>query len=506
MMSRCDFKDIGKDLFHRGASDAEFARTNRSLSVGTCTIRTLPDEVLLDIFDFYRQGVMDSWAGNWKWCTLVHVCRRWRHIVLTSSRRLDLRLLCTAGTSVRNYLDFWPPTLPIAIRYYHSPFSPPHPEDVQNIFIALEKPDRVCSIELCVPNSLLEKVLRVMQVPFLALKSLYLRSTSLLATVPIVSQSFLGGSAPGLQKLFLGGSPFSASPAFLLSYRDLVDLQLSYIPNPDEILPEVIVTSLSNLSQLKILSIGFICTFTLTLRHSRNSHIPRLTLSALSEFTFSGNDEYLEDLLARIDTPFIQRIQINFHYGLSDVPQLCRLICRTEGLRSPNQATIIKYDRDVSLIFRQVGRWTESTVVRYPRITIKNCSISLLIRHWQLSSAAQFCLQLTPIFSGINRLTVESPAERPFRLQQEVVGPADWLDLFRSFSAVDELYVSRRLGSPVAFALAGATEQADILPALRSLCFEDAEEFASVEETINPFSSARRLSHCHVSAFSDDQF
>ena len=195
-MSRCDFKDIGKDLFHRGASDAEFARTNRSLSVGTCTIRTLPDEVLLDIFDLYRQRVMDSWAGTWKWCTLAHVCRRWRHIVLTSSRRLDLQLLCTIGTPVRKYLDFWPPTLPIAIRYYYSPFSPrfssPHPEDVQNIFIALEKPDRVCSIELCVPNSLLEKVLRVMQVPFLALKSLYLRSTSLLATVPIVSQRLEG--------------------------------------------------------------------------------------------------------------------------------------------------------------------------------------------------------------------------------------------------------------------------------------------------------------------------
>ena len=501
-MSHCDLKEPGKDLFRQGVSDAELSGTNRSLSIGTCTIGTAPDEVLLDIFDFYRQVVMCSsysWAGNWRWHTLVHVCRRWRHIVLTSSGRLDLRLLCTARTPVRKYLDCWPPTLPIAILYNCLQSSSPLPEDERDIFIALENPDRVCSIELLASNELLAKVSRVMQVPFPALKYLSLLPMNPFEPTPIVSQGFLGGSAPGLQKFSFDGTPPSALPNFLLSCRGLVDLQLLCVTDPDQFLLELIVTALSNLSRLKILKIGLSGFLTFT---PRRSHLPRLTFSALSELTFTGIGEYLEDLLARIDTPLIQRIDIRFHRPLSDASQLCQFIFRTEGLRSQNQATI-KRGRTINLLFRQAGRPTVSPMVRYPPITFKNCNISLLVRDWQ-ASVIQFCLQLTPLLSGVKWLTVESTAATAEQaLPQEGIRPADWLDLFRPFSAVEELYVCRLLGSPLAFSLAGAAGQAEILPALRSVFFEDAEEFALAEETIKSFFAARRLSHCHVSVFSD---
>jgi hypothetical protein len=57
------------------------------------TINNLPDEVLLEIFDFYRQDI-DPYDHQWKenhvWINLAHVCRTWRAIVFTSSSRLDL--------------------------------------------------------------------------------------------------------------------------------------------------------------------------------------------------------------------------------------------------------------------------------------------------------------------------------------------------------------------------------------------------------------------------------
>jgi hypothetical protein len=57
------------------------------------TINHLPDEVLLEIFDFYRQGI-DSYDHQWRekyaWFNLTHVSRRWRTIILASSSRLDL--------------------------------------------------------------------------------------------------------------------------------------------------------------------------------------------------------------------------------------------------------------------------------------------------------------------------------------------------------------------------------------------------------------------------------
>jgi hypothetical protein len=42
------------------------------------------------------------------WQSLVHVCRRWRSLVLGSPRRLNLRLLCTPKTHARDTLDVWP--------------------------------------------------------------------------------------------------------------------------------------------------------------------------------------------------------------------------------------------------------------------------------------------------------------------------------------------------------------------------------------------------------------
>ncbi|KAI0283866.1 hypothetical protein BC826DRAFT_1058100 [Russula brevipes] len=60
-------------------------------------IHILPDEVLLEIF---CHSVGDEKSPHAvkeldEWHALVHVCQRWRKIVLTSPRRLKLRLLCT---------------------------------------------------------------------------------------------------------------------------------------------------------------------------------------------------------------------------------------------------------------------------------------------------------------------------------------------------------------------------------------------------------------------------
>lgn len=280
----------------------------------------------------------------------------------------------------------------------------PHPADVVNMFkfVTLGNPDRACSIELLATSSLLEKVTWAMWLPFPALKNLCLLPRDI--GTPIISHGFLGASAPGLPNIYLGGKLSSALPKPLLSRRDLMDLPLLGVPNPDHISPEVIVTSLSNLSRLKILEIGFS-----TPRPSRSSHLPphpRSTLSALSGFTFSGSSEYLEDLIARIDTPFLQRIIMNFCHRLTDAPQLRQLICRTEGLRSPDQATLIKRARAISLWFCQTGRLTGSLTVRYPSPIIY--LVHWQSQNWQITSVAQTCLQSMPLPSGVKQLIVDS--------------------------------------------------------------------------------------------------
>ncbi len=145
---------------------------NRPVQRGT--INTLPDNVLLEVFNSYRQSSKDPENRPWKWDMLIQVCRKWRNVVLASPLRLDLWLLCTHRTPVRRTLDCWP-SLPIVIRYCASiEFRPPSPEDEDNVIAALEHHHRVREIQLAVTSSLLGKIVKLMQVSFPRLRHLSL--------------------------------------------------------------------------------------------------------------------------------------------------------------------------------------------------------------------------------------------------------------------------------------------------------------------------------------------
>jgi hypothetical protein len=135
----------------------QFAPTVDWCDVARATIDMLPDVALLKMFDFY---VNRMWTID-RWQTLVHVCRKWRDVVFGSPHRLDLRLLCTARTPVKETLYIWP-VLPIVISVYDYKMG-----DADNIIAAVEHNDRICELHLIkFPTSQLEKVLAEMQQPF----------------------------------------------------------------------------------------------------------------------------------------------------------------------------------------------------------------------------------------------------------------------------------------------------------------------------------------------------
>jgi len=98
------------------------------------TIDILPDDALLEIFNAYTDE--DSCG----WPTLVHVCRRWRSVVLASTRRLNLHLRCTYKTPMRKALLFWP-ALPIVIEDWS--LQAPRVKGASNIIVALKHRDRL---------------------------------------------------------------------------------------------------------------------------------------------------------------------------------------------------------------------------------------------------------------------------------------------------------------------------------------------------------------------------
>jgi len=190
------------------------------------TFDTLPDDVLLEMFDFYVDEDVDEDVDDEDgdhvsfkkhrmegWITLSHVCRRWRSVVFQSPCRLNLRLVCTSTTCARDILDIWPP-LPLII--HDSYFFKGDLSRVENIIAALELNDRVRQIDLVsLTNLEFGHVLdsAAMQKPFPELTHLDL-GTDDGPGVPgqILPDSFLGGTAPRLRSLTFLGIPFPGLP------------------------------------------------------------------------------------------------------------------------------------------------------------------------------------------------------------------------------------------------------------------------------------------------------
>ena len=215
---------------------------NIAPAVGKFAINMLPPELLLEIFACYVEDEKSYWQTtrihSERWHTLARVCRRWRSIALASPRRLNLRIFCSERTPARKKLDFWPP-FPIDLAV----MTEVNLNHYDNILATLEHRDRVCYINMDrLSSSLWEKVLPLMQKPFPILTGLYIQNTGEILSV--APDLFLGGSAPQLRKLSLGGFPFPGLPKLLLSTTHLTRLDLYRISDSGYVAPETMATCL----------------------------------------------------------------------------------------------------------------------------------------------------------------------------------------------------------------------------------------------------------------------
>jgi hypothetical protein len=448
------------------------------------TIGTLPDDVLLETFAVY----VDEAQLTEQWHTLVHVCRRWRHVIFSSPRRLHLQLLCTEKRLVREMLDIWP-AFPIIIWNSGDPRS--LVDGADNIIAALEHPDRVRCITLWgVPNALLQRFTSAMQKPFLTLTSLVLLPSGNSTPEPILPDSFLNfpGSAPSLKTLWLECIPFPALRKLHLSAGNLVHLRLLNIPHSGYISPTVMASCLSSLTGLKSVFLGFHSPLSRPDRTSRRlPPLRRTILRALTSLDFRGTSEYLEDLISGLDVPLLEELTIRFLNQLIwDTPRLLQFISRANQLRSPNRAELGFCRRSAAVkLFLQAG-----TVDRL----IFSLRISCGESDWQLSSLAQICRSSLPPFSTLERLDIKEDQHwRPH--PQDETEIAQWLEVLHSFTAVKNLYLSEQLGRRVAPALRELARETvnGVLPALQNLFLEGFQPSGDVLEALRQFITARQL-------------
>jgi hypothetical protein len=365
------------------------------------SIDTLPDDALLEIFDHYMYGVRlgeeTQKDGERAWQSLVHVCRQWRSIVFGSSRRLDLRLVCTEGTRTKDRLDVWP-ALPLVV---HCNIGV-NPIRRDNIIAVLERTDRVCHILIrVIPNvssSDLEIFLAAMQQPFPELTYLCLWSDEPV----VIPDSFLGGSAasaPRLKHLSLSGISFPGLPKLLLSATHLVGLTLMDIPHSRYFPPpDTIVTVLSTLTSLNFLKLEFRSSRPRPdLASRRPPPLSRIVLPVLTTFVFKGASKYLEDLITHIDAPRLKHMNITvFHDIIFDMPQLIQFINRLSMSEALKKAHITLRERAASAGFSSQTFLEQGFMV----------GISCKSLDWQISFLERVCTscQCLPFISMLEDL------------------------------------------------------------------------------------------------------
>jgi hypothetical protein len=450
----------------------------------------LHDDDLLEIFDFY---IVDEYSdevnflkNEVEWETLVHVCRRWRSVVFGSPRRLNLRLVCTPKTPARDTLDVWP-SLPLLIHDTKRPT-----EDVDDIIAVLERSDRVVKIRLLhLDGSKLENVLAAMQVPFPELTFLLLHSVEGMGRmVSVLPDSFLGGSAQRLRYLWLNHIPFPGLSKLLLSTTHLVTLELWNIPHSGYISPEAMATALSTLTRLDFLEFGFESPLSRPNWASRRPPPPtRSVLPVLTYFGFLGVCEYLEDLLAHIDAPRLNNLDVTFFNQIVfDTPQFIQFISRTPNLETFEKALLV-FEYGIAAAGASIDLSSQTSghgnlAVRIPCIEVD----------WQVSSMEQVCTLCLPTLSMLKYLYIyEDPDSQPD--WQDNTENSLWLELLHPFTSVKNLYLSEKIGlriGPALQELVGGRTTA-VLPTLQNIFLEGLQPSGTVQEGIQEFVTARQV-------------
>ncbi|KAH9968400.1 hypothetical protein BJV74DRAFT_273123 [Russula compacta] len=207
----------------------------------------------------------------------------------------------------------------------------------------------------------------------------------------------------------------------------------------------------------------------------------RAVLPALTHFEFKGVNEYLEDFIARIDTPRLFNLRISLFMDLMfHIPQLYTFIARSaETLGQFNSANITFSATHIHIYLGRVG-----------------LNISCREPDWQASSMAQVCNRLSPLTSQVISLDIREYPPGQAR-QGNCIDPTEWFELFDSFPVVQELEIHDELRPLVARALQELMREraTEVLPTLRNLYCKGPPLPGSIREDIQKFIAARQDSN-----------
>ena len=451
------------------------------------------------------------------WISLVHVCRRWRGLVFGSPRHLNLRLCATARMLLRAKrgmvtLDIWP-ALPLVVQgtvllmdgvtpvFKHSDrINQINLEilttwQIEKLWAVMEVPFPELAVLRLQLNPILGYPLRSIayEVPFMPLRPSHpiLGGPHRLVTYEVLPDSFLGGSALRLRYFYLDSIPFPGLPKLLLSATHLVELCLFNITQSGYISPKTMATGLSMLTSLETLRLEFKYSQPYPdLKGQLSSPPTRFILPALTAFWFKGVSEYLERLVARIDSPRLHKFSARFLEDIDfNTRELNQFISRTPTFGAYDEA-LLKFGCGGALVWLRQSHPGRSD---HGMVTIE---ISSQVPDRLLSNLTQICTLSLRLLLTMENLYIGGNQDSPL-IQENDIEITKWLDLLLPFTAVKNLYLSNPFSPCIALALHELTggRTTEVLPVLQKVLLEWFQPSQLVEEALAQFISARQLTN-----------
>ena len=210
----------------------------------------------------------------------------------------------------------------------------------------------------------------------------------------------------------------------------------------------------------------------------------RSVLPVLTGFWFKGVTEYLEDLVARIDAPRLNCLQITFFNDIVfNMPQFMQFFSRTPKSRALEKAVIILQNRDARVNF-------SSRTYGDGGIFVEILCHGL---EWQVSSLEQVCNSCLPPLSMLEDLYIyDHPYWQPD--WKDDVENGLWLQLLHPFTSVKNLYLYEesvlRIGRALQELAEGRTTE--VLPALQNIFLKGLQPSGPVQEGIRQFAASRQ--------------
>jgi hypothetical protein len=267
--------------------------------------------------------------------------------------------------------------------------------------------------------------------------------------------------APYLRRLALHGIGLPKGLPLLSFTIALSTLSMTHIGASCYFPPGHLITHLPCLPHLEELTIGFAIPIPIpsTERELLPPPIPPVTLPALRRLTFQGVDVYLDNLVAQINTPFLERLSVTLIFDLAyTLVNLAGFICKTEGFEC--RFAKINFGRDGASI--DAGHQKQQIPGKL------SLHVNCKPLDWQIDSAGQVCSALGTVMSIVEELTLDFYAYGMPSYWESRRDNTLWHELLLPFIGLKKLHVDSSLTLELALALESAAG-GSVLPELQEI-------------------------------------